>query len=1263
MPLVDASERDIIRTALDETIIVEAAAGTGKTTELVHRIVNVLAEERAQVDQIVAVTFTEKAAGELKLRLREGLEKARQDLSQQSPAHPHRAPSPGARIPDRRRNLEHALAHLEEAHVSTIHGFCADLLRERPVEARVDPHFEVLLDPDAQRLYAQAFELWLQQVLEDPPEGVRRSLRRASGSRIFDTDKASGAGPATRLRNAGWRLAEWRDFPAPWRRDPFDRGRDIDALLGRVGDFAVATRTCSTPTDGFYRSTWQARRLVDRVRTAETVRHRDYDGIEAGLVDLARDYKFRNPDRKGYGPNWQGAVSLPNVRTAHVEIVGRLQRFARSADADLAACLHTELVDTVKSYEALKARAGKLDFVDLLVRARDLLRDHDTVRADLQQRFTHLFVDEFQDTDPLQAEILLLLSSADPDVRDWRHVTPQPGKLFTVGDPKQSIYRFRRADVGVYVDVRAQLVERGARLVRLTTSFRASPSIQDLVNATFAPLMTGDREILQAEYVPLTPCREDPLNQPAAVVLSVPRPYGRNRKIALKAIERSLPDAVGAFVEWLIKESHWTVSEHDPNPELRTPNPEHRVPVAARHICLLFRRFEKFGADEVTRSYVEALEARGIPHLLVGGKTFHNREEVETMRAALAAIEWPDDELSVFAALRGSLFASSDEHLFEYRFRFGRLDPFRIPDELRAWAPSAQHLAPTQDVPARGPDVSHLLPIVQGLEMLRSLHRRRNYVPVTETIGRLLGGTRAHAGFVMRPSGEQALANVLQIAELARQYETGGGISFRGFVEQLKEEAESSQVAEAPILEAGSDGVRIMTVHKAKGLEFPVVILADITANLARRDASRYVDAERQLCALRIGGWSPADLLDHEPIEVARDEAEGVRVAYVAATRARDLLVVPAVGDGKLENRWISPLNEAIYPDRAHRRSPAPAPGCPEFGQDSVLDRPEEVERDVTPVAPGLYSFDAPVFLHAEAPGWHPGPRSANPDVVSRATNSPLAPSAQRLAPRYTLVWWDPSTLKLGAQVKFGLRQEELVGKDAPPEIVQADLQAYEAWKAKRDRAVEHGSSPSLVVQTATERAAALVRGEAGGTDEQSGSEHARGPRGTGPRGIDTVTLIELPCDVDRPSGPRYGTLVHAVLATVSLDADRGRVGEVAALQGRTLGATDTEVASAEAVVTAALRHPLMNRAREAAAKAVCRRETPVTFNEPGRALIEGVVDLAFQEGDTWTVVDFKTDRELLEEGLNVYRRQVKLYAEMVSQATGQPATAVLMKL
>ena len=195
---------------------------------------------------------------------------------------------------------------------------------------------------------------------------------------------------------------------------------------------------------------------------------------------------------------------------------------------------------------------------------------------------------------------------------------------------------------------------------------------------------------------------------------------------------------------------------------------------------------------------------------------------------------------------------------------------------------------------------------------------------MSDTITTLLDHTRAHVGFVLRPGGEQALANVLHVSELARQYELHGGMSFRGFVEALREAAQGGEAAEAPILEEGSDGVRLMTVHKAKGLEFPVVVLADITARLTPWDASRHVDHERGLCALRMGGWSPKDLNDHKALEIAREQKEGERVAYVAATRARDLLVVPAVGDEPYTEGWVSPLNAAIYPAESERRVQQP---------------------------------------------------------------------------------------------------------------------------------------------------------------------------------------------------------------------------------------------------------------------------------------------------------------------------------------------------
>ena len=221
IPLADAADRELIRHRLDDTVIVEAAAGTGKTTELVQRILNVLASGRARIEQIVAVTFTEKAAGELKLRIRKELESLRQ-RSADAPVI--------ASITD-------AIQRLEEAHVSTIHGFCADLLRERPVEAGIDPLFEVLTEPRAARIFNDAFRAWLHDRLEHPPEGVRRALRRSVWSR---DGRDNDDGPVDRISRAGRELAEWRDFDGVWRRDPFDRDAELHRVLARLHDVAGA---------------------------------------------------------------------------------------------------------------------------------------------------------------------------------------------------------------------------------------------------------------------------------------------------------------------------------------------------------------------------------------------------------------------------------------------------------------------------------------------------------------------------------------------------------------------------------------------------------------------------------------------------------------------------------------------------------------------------------------------------------------------------------------------------------------------------------------------------------------------------------------------------------------------------------------------------------------------------------------------------------------------------------------------------------------
>ncbi|TMB03455.1 MAG: ATP-dependent deoxyribonuclease subunit A, partial [Deltaproteobacteria bacterium] len=277
MALADQSARERIRTDLETTLVVEAAAGTGKTTELVGRMVAVLMAGRGHLDGMVAVTFTDTAAGELKLRLRTRIEQARRE--------------DGA-TPEARRLLTDALPQLEEARIGTIHSFCADLLRERPVEAGVDPLFEVAPDDVARTLLDRAFDRWFEAVLAGPGPGVRRILRRRTGE----------DGPRGLLRAAVHALAERRDFPTPWRRAPgFDRDGAIDGLLAEMAALAEwAAR--GNPEDYFTRSLAELARFVDDVARAEAVRPRDHDGLEADLVRFVRDWHAA----------WVGFRSAPN---------------------------------------------------------------------------------------------------------------------------------------------------------------------------------------------------------------------------------------------------------------------------------------------------------------------------------------------------------------------------------------------------------------------------------------------------------------------------------------------------------------------------------------------------------------------------------------------------------------------------------------------------------------------------------------------------------------------------------------------------------------------------------------------------------------------------------------------------------------------------------------------------------------------------------------------------------------------------------------
>lgn len=1130
----DYATRKQLLEDLDGTFVVEAAAGTGKTTVLVGRIVAVVRTGRARLAQIIAVTFTEKAAGEMKLRLRVALERERDKLSDAT----------------ERQRLTDALEELEIARIGTIHGLCADLLREYPVEAEVDPRFEVVSEGDAEALLSTAFHRQLQEALREPPEGIRRLLRRRPKGRDDEP-------PRRTLFSAVQQLVEHRDFAAPWRRDPFSRDAAIDALLPRIGAFAERARqvTHQPPDSPLGDCLAAVRRFSDDLAHRESVAPRDYDGIEAQLRDLSGN--VRRWTWKPYGVRFQG-VTNDTVAAERATLYEALLGFVRQADADLAACLHAELLPVVHAYEAEKARVGALDFVDLLIKTRDLVRHSRPVRESLQRRFTHLFVDEFQDTDPLQSELVLLLASDDPSVDQAFDTRPVPGKLFVVGDPKQSIYRFRRADVLLYERVKRHLATHGALVVYLSTSFRSTPGIQAAVNGAFERVMEeGNGQ--HPDYVHLGRWRDGYDKQPSLVALPPARVFNERGWATKEQVEGSLPDTVGAFIAWLVHESGWTVEEG-----------AQRVPVEPRHVCILFKRLRRWGGVDVPRPYAQALEARGVPHVLVGGRSFHVREEVMALRTALLAIERPDDELSVYAALKGPVFALADEQLLLFRHEVGRFHPLRPLDGLEL----------SDDAKAVG----------EALAVLRELHLKRNRRPVSATLHALLEATRAHAGIAFWSAGAQALANVLQLAEVARRLERRS-TSFRDVVEALQEEADEGESPEAPIVEEGTEGVRMMTVHAAKGLEFPVVILAEPTANASRFEPSHWVDPERGLWVHSLAGCQPVELREHEEEVRARDHEEAVRVTYVAATRAQDLLVVPAVGDKRWPDTWTEVLYPSLYPPGGTEHDPKPAPGCPELGRDVMLDR------------------DGAIPAHVPLPGLH---------RVETGKNR--------------VVWFGPKPLKLELEPGGGLQSsdalEELDGAS------EAGRKAYDAWRLSHASSLEVGGRPTERVRVARE------------LDEAP------------PPGLIGLEDSGVPRD-GRPRGRRFGELVHAVLASVPLDAQRPLVANAVSAQGRALLASAAEQTAAVDAVLAALAHPLFQAARTAQ---VVRRERGIVEVRGPGDFVEGSIDLAFRDANGWTVVEFKTDEDL-EAHRVAYEAQAAAYVRAVAAATGLPTRGVLFRV
>jgi ATP-dependent helicase/nuclease subunit A len=815
--LRDQPARTRIATDLQTTFLVEAGAGSGKTTCLVTRMVALVTSGTARVEQIAAVTFTRKAAAELRERFQEALEQAARGTGGEA---------------DRARE---ALQHLGETALGTIHAFCARLLRERPIEAGLDPAFQEVEEADAERLLGRAWQDYLEQA-------------RATGD------------------PAGAALARLGIAPAALQ--------DLFTTMSRFRDAAPAADDVPLPDLGPARQALL--RFLDRlakvVPSVEPAKGRD------GLQDA---YRFAQWRRRVFG--FESGPEMIVVLERFVGATVTLNRWPEEADpktlrdVDLPQFVEQTVTPSVTAWrehcygpcirfaagavhyaEARRHTQGVLDFGDLLSRARDLLRDHTEVRRAFALRYQHLLVDEFQDTDPIQAEILFYLTGDAPQTGGpWHTWSLRPGALFVVGDPRQSIYRFRRADIDTYTQVKRAIAASGGEVLTLSTNFRSVDAIGRFVDAAFTGVFPTRATPVQAAFVPLATNRPGPMQHAGVRRLVLP-PSGTTKG----AIAETDAALVASVIAWALQ-GNVQVEDQD---TLRVARP--------RDVMVLSQK------REFLEGMARELEARQIPYDLTGAGGFGDDPGVAAMLTLLGALADPDNPVLVVAVLTGPLFGYSDQDLYDFTQTGGRFTFLAKPPEA-------------DPVPVGIPRALGRLHDLWRLTLDRS--------PAAAVAGILeaVGILPLAAASPLGAAAGGKLAKLVVLLEGAAGTEIA---DFPSAVDWLVEAA-AGEVEAFSLLTGTRDVVRVLNLHRAKGLEAPIVFLAapwgasdhdpefHVDRTATGKATGYFVVREKAERAGRIlaqpPGWEAKAKEEARYLAAERD-----RLRYVAATRAKQLLIV-----------------------------------------------------------------------------------------------------------------------------------------------------------------------------------------------------------------------------------------------------------------------------------------------------------------------------------------------------------------------------------
>jgi ATP-dependent helicase/nuclease subunit A len=851
----DRRARNLAETTFDRNVVVVAGAGTGKTTLLVNRLVHLLIKEPhpVTVTQIVALTFTNKAATEMKVRLRERLMVLAQPETEATRAIDGGAVSVaelrtryGLSTEEVANRAAAALRDLEKGQIGTLHSFAAHLLRLYPLEGGVDPAFQ---EDDGLRFdehFTAAWDLWVDRELSR--HGSRHRLwRRVLGLTTLEGLRCLARALCSELVDLAMLQAQLNEETLSpvlleWVRQTGERGQ---ALL-----------------DAHDRP--KRRKIEQMLAAAVSLMKAIVDQGAAGIQALSdADLEWLRKDLGNPVGGWEKeefseAETIIKTAQQYQLVNGDFFKWTLS--------LLEPLVSEIRLSFRLK---GWVSFDGLLARARTLLRDHRAIRERIKQDYRAVLVDEFQDTDPVQYELMLAISEGPgSQASTWQEMVLEPGKLFIVGDPKQSIYAFRRADIEAFDRVVQKIEEDGGVIQTLTTNFRSDAAVLGPVNDVFDRLF-----------------ERQPLVQPANVRLEVQpqrRPStfdaGVRVQVTLPVPDEGAFDAAGA-----------TRAEGETLARWLTEDVLSRPQVKPGHIALLFRKLTQ--AD----TYVDALRRYGLPYVIEGEKHFYRRQEVIDLMNVLRVLDHPHDNVALAGILRSPLGGLQDRAIYELRQTMG-FDYLRI-DSLSRW----EH-----------PEASAVRRLYGHLAWL---HRQVAVLPLAEALELIFDRLPILEIAAASLHGEQAVANLMKVKHTAAALSDRPHLTLSGFVDLMVARLdEQPDEAESPLSEESSNAIQVLTIHKAKGLEFPIVVLPGLHQGSGRDRELPVVtfDWSSGTYGLSLGGMHNfGAVLVHEKRKV-REEAERRRVLYVGMTRAKDMLVLSGGATGRAAGETVLGMLQEI---------------------------------------------------------------------------------------------------------------------------------------------------------------------------------------------------------------------------------------------------------------------------------------------------------------------------------------------------------------